>query len=206
MHLMRTSKGGAQHGIKTRAAKRQNRSNPAQSRAGISFQLLFTDILRRRYKIPSPAAVAAHRAPGALNIMPEPTRCATDIEVRYVETDQMGVVHHANYIAWLELARTHLCALSGFRYADIEALGYLLMVTGVDLKYRRPARYGDTVQVICWGERLASRGVRFAYEVRRGDDLLATGHTEHVWIEAASGRPCRLPEQVRAPFERLAGV
>jgi acyl-CoA thioester hydrolase len=137
--------------------------------------------------------------------MTEPTRCATEIEVRYAETDQMGVVHHANYVIWFELARTRLCALSGFRYAEIERLGYLLMVTGVELRYRRPARYGDTVQVTCWGERLASRGVRFAYEVRRGDDLLATGHTEHIWIEGASGRPCRMPDQLKAPFERLAG-
>ncbi len=138
--------------------------------------------------------------------MNEPVRCATDIEVRYAETDQMGVVHHANYIVWFEAARTRLCALSGFRYADIERAGYLLMVTGVDLRYRRPARYGDTVQVVCWGERLASRGVRFAYEVRRGGDLLATGHTEHIWVEAASGRPCRLPAAISGAFARLAGT
>jgi len=138
--------------------------------------------------------------------MTEPTRCVTEIEVRYAETDQMGVVHHANYIVWFELARTRLCAMSGYRYAEIERLGYLLMVTGVELRYRRPARYGDTVQVTCWGERLASRGIRFAYEVRRDGELLATGSTEHIWIERAGGRPCRIPEQLRAPFERLAGL
>lgn len=138
--------------------------------------------------------------------MPEPTRCETEIEVRYAETDKMGVVHHANYIVWFELARTRLCAMSGFHYAEIERLGYLLMVTGVDVRYRRPARYGEAVRVTCWGDRLASRGVRFAYEVRRGDDLLATGSTEHVWIEARTGRPCRIPELLRRPFEKLAGI
>ena len=137
--------------------------------------------------------------------MTEPVRCTTDIEVRYAETDQMGVVHHANYVIWFELARTHLCAMSGFTYAEIERLGYLLMVTAVELRYRRPARYGETVQVTCWGDRLASRGVGFAYEVRRGDELLATGRTEHIWLARASGRPCRMPDQLRAPFERLAG-
>jgi acyl-CoA thioester hydrolase len=136
--------------------------------------------------------------------MTEPISCATDIEVRYAETDQMGVVHHANYVIWFEAARTRLCARSGFRYADIERAGFLLMVTGVELRYRRPARYGDTVRVVCWAERLASRGVRFAYEVRRGGDLLATGHTEHVWVEAASGRPCRLPAAIADAFSRLA--
>jgi acyl-CoA thioester hydrolase len=138
--------------------------------------------------------------------MSEPTRCATDIEVRYAETDQMGVVHHANYIVWFELARTRLCALSGFHYADIEKMGYLLMVTGVEARYRRPARYGETVRVVCWGERLASRGVRFAYEVFHGDELLATGATDHIWIESATGRPCRTPELLREPFRRLAGM
>ncbi|HZF07549.1 MAG TPA: thioesterase family protein [Thermoanaerobaculia bacterium] len=138
--------------------------------------------------------------------MSEPVRCDTEIEVRYAETDQMGVVHHANYVVWFELARTRLCALSGFRYADIEAMGYFLMVTGVEVRYRQPARYGDTVRVVSWGERLLSRGVRFAYEVWKGDDLLATGATDHIWVERATGRPSRTPEAVRASFRRLAGL
>ena len=138
--------------------------------------------------------------------MPEPVRSTTEIEVRYAETDQMGVVHHANYVVWFELARTNLCALSGWHYADIERLGYFLMVTGVEVRYRQPARYGDAVQVVCWGERLASRGVRFAYEVRRGEDLLATGATDHVWVEIATRRPCRTPEPLRGPFQKLAGL
>jgi acyl-CoA thioester hydrolase len=138
--------------------------------------------------------------------MSEPVRAETPIEVRYAETDQMGVVHHANYVVWFELARTHLCAQSGFPYADIEKMGYLLMVTGVEIRYRKPARYGDTVRVVCWGDRLGSRGMRFAYEVFHGEDLLATGATEHVWVESATGRPCRTPEPLRAPFRRLAGL
>jgi acyl-CoA thioester hydrolase len=128
------------------------------------------------------------------------------IEVRYIETDQMGHVHHANYIAWFELARTRLCADCGFPYAEVERMGYLLVVTGVELRYRRPAHYGDTVAVSTWVERLASRQMRFAYEVRRGDDLLATGATEHVWVERDSRRPVRLPAPLAAPFTRMAGV
>ena len=134
-----------------------------------------------------------------------PIRLLTEIEVRYAETDQMGVVHHSNYIVWFEMARTRLCAQSGFHYAEIERMGYLLMVTGVEVRYRRSARYGDTVKVACWNERLGSRGLRFAYEVRKGEELLATGATEHVWVEAATGRPCRTPEPLREPFRRLAG-
>lgn len=137
---------------------------------------------------------------------PQPIRAEIDVEVRYAETDQMGVVHHANYVVWFELARTRLCALSGFHYADIERLGYLLMVTGVEVRYHRPCRYGEVVKVACWCERLGSRGLRFAYEVHLGGERRASGATEHVWIERQSGRPCRTPASVRAPFERLAGI
>ena len=69
----------------------------------------------------------------------------------------------------------------------------------------RGARYGDTVQIVCWVDRLNSRGLRFAYEARRGSDLLATGATEHVWVEAATGKIRRMPEELRKPFEELAG-
>jgi acyl-CoA thioester hydrolase len=135
-----------------------------------------------------------------------PIRAEVEVEVRYAETDQMGVVHHSNYLVWFELARTHLCGRSGFHYSQIEALGYLLMVTGVGVRYRRGARYGDRLRVISWLDRLASRGLRFAYEVYRDDELLATGSTEHVWVEAASGNLCRTPEPLRAAFRALAGI
>ena len=59
--------------------------------------------------------------------MGEPLRTQVDVEVRYFETDQMGVVHHANYLVWFELARTALCAESGYHYAEIEQLGFRLM-------------------------------------------------------------------------------
>ncbi|HXU44677.1 MAG TPA: thioesterase family protein [Thermoanaerobaculia bacterium] len=137
--------------------------------------------------------------------MPEPVRAEIDVEVRYAETDQMGIVHHANYVIWFELARTNLCALSGFHYAEIERMGYLLTVTGVSARYRRPARYGDTVRVASWGGLQGSRGVWFSYEVHRGDELLTTGASEHVWLDKSTGRPCRIPEACRETFERLAG-
>ncbi len=125
--------------------------------------------------------------------------------MRYVETDQMGVVHHSNYIAWFEIARTKLCEATGFHYSEIEELGYLLMVTGVRVKYRQGARYGDTVQVTAHIDRLWSRGVHYAYEVRRGDAVLATGTTEHVWIDRDTRKPTRLRADLKAGMERLAG-
>lgn len=116
----------------------------------------------------------------------------------------MGIVHHANYPIWFELARTRLCAHSGYRYADIEATGYRLTVTDLRVRYRRPARYGDTIVVGARIERLGSRGIRFAYDVARDDESLAEGTTAHVWIDDR-GRPCRMPTMLREPFGRLAG-
>jgi acyl-CoA thioester hydrolase len=127
-----------------------------------------------------------------------------DIEVRYAETDQMGVVHHANYLIWFELARTELCARSGLHYRRIEEAGYFLVVTQVELKYRQGARYGDRVRLSCELEHLGTRGMRFRYEVRRQSELLTSGRTHHIWVEAASARPCRIPEMARPFFESMS--
>lgn len=129
-----------------------------------------------------------------------------DVEVRYAETDQMGVVHHSVYVIWFELARTRLCLLSGFHYADIEKQGYFLVVTRTECRFLTGAKYGDTVAVEARLEEYKSRGLRFVYEVRRGGQLLATGSTEHIWVDRASGRPCRTPPQLVEPFERAAGI
>ncbi len=127
-----------------------------------------------------------------------------EVEVRYAETDQMGVVHHATYPVWFEVARTRLCSRTGYHYADIERMGYLLLVTRLELRYLMPARYGDTVSVRCWMEDMRSRSLAFAYRVHRDGRELVTGRTEHLWLEAATRRPCRIPEVLRDPFARLS--
>ncbi len=129
-----------------------------------------------------------------------------EIEVRYAETDQMGVVHHANYLIWFELARTELCNRSGLHYRKIEEAGYFLVVTQAELKYRQGARYGDRVRLSCELERLGSRGMRFRYEVRRDGELLSTGRTHHIWIDAASSKPCRIPAMALPFFEAMGAA
>jgi len=136
----------------------------------------------------------------------ERPKAIVDIEVRYAETDQMGVVHHSVYVVWFEVARTRLCLLSGFHYADIEKQGYFLVVTRSECRFLSGAKYGDTLQVECRLEEYKSRGLRFVYEVRRGDELLSTGATEHIWVDRQSGRPCRTPPDLVEPFERAAGL
>ncbi|MFQ5528456.1 MAG: acyl-CoA thioesterase [Thermoanaerobaculia bacterium] len=135
-----------------------------------------------------------------------PTTAAVTVEVRYAETDQMGVVHHSVYPVWFELARTEFCRQTGYPYDRIEASGYHLLVTRLSVDYRRSARYPDRVTTECWIERLAGRGLRFSYRVAANGSQLARGTTDHVWIDAASGKPCRMPEHLSGPFAELAGT
>ncbi|WP_456413083.1 acyl-CoA thioesterase [Oceanithermus profundus] len=121
--------------------------------------------------------------------------------VRYAETDQMGVVHHAAYVPWLEQGRVDWLAAQGVSYAELERSGVFFPVVGLELAYRRALRFGDTVRVETRLTGLASRRLVFAYRVfREGDaEPAATGRSVHVPQDAA-GRIRRLPEGL---FERL---
>ena len=123
--------------------------------------------------------------------------------VRYGETDQMGVVYHANYLSFFEVARTELIRLRGVAYSALEAGGLRLMVTEAGMQYHSPGRYDDVLAITT---RLAESGparVRFDYEVRREgeEEVLVTGHTVLASI-AEDGRPCRLPPELREIFEQ----
>lgn len=131
-------------------------------------------------------------------------RAEVDLEVRYAETDQMGIVHHANYLVWFELARTRFCLEVGKPYPAIEALGYFLIITQAQQDYRLAACYGETVRVSCWLDWVASRSLQFGYQVTRGEQLLSTGYTRHLWVRRESRRPCSMPESLRETFLRVA--
>lgn len=135
----------------------------------------------------------------------EPKTASITAEVRYAETDQMGVVHHSVYPVWFELARTALCRQSGFSYDRIEAAGHYLLVTRLSVEYRRSARYPDRVTTACTIDRIGSRGLRFAYVVTIDGERIASGSTDHVWIAADTGKPCRVPTYLAGPFAELAG-
>jgi acyl-CoA thioester hydrolase len=106
------------------------------------------------------------------------------LRVRYAETDQMGVVYHANYLVWMELGRVELCRELGVRYRDMEEQdGILLTVAEASCRYHAPARYDDEVIVRTRVRRSTSRLLEFAYEIveASGEKLLVTGSTTHVF-------------------------
>ena len=120
------------------------------------------------------------------------------VRVNYSETDQMGVVYHARYLVWLDIARTEHLRVSGMSYRDLEAAGLRLAVSEVAVRYRQPARYDDPVRVRCWVRELASRRVDFGYAVDHGADdrLLATAFTSLLALDRSMS-PTRLPDSVR---------
>jgi len=128
----------------------------------------------------------------------------THINVRYAETDQMGVVYHGNYLAWFEVGRTKLFKEQGIHYKRIEADGYHLPVLEVAIKYRRPALYDDDLTIVTTLKEKPVLRLKLDYEVYRGDTLLVTGSTTHAFIDR-EGRPVRPPPYVSARMNELFG-
>jgi acyl-CoA thioester hydrolase len=133
---------------------------------------------------------------------PEPSaRCVSRVRVRYAETDNMGVVYYANYFVWFEIGRADLLRNTGWSYREMEADGFALPVIEAHCAYRESAKYDDDIEVRTTGTMLSPVRVQFTYEVVRSSDavILATGTTQHATLDR-SGRPCRLPDRVRALF------
>lgn len=115
----------------------------------------------------------------------------TEITVRYAETDAMGVVHHAVYPVWFEIARTDYIKAAGMSYAEMERGGVMLPVTGITCNYRRPAHYDDTLEITARVTRLSVARVEFEYTVtRKGEtEILATGTSSHGFVDAKTFAP-----------------
>lgn len=121
------------------------------------------------------------------------------VTVRYAETDMMGVVYHANYLPWFEIGRTTLLKEMGLPYRTLEEQGYRLPVLEVSAQYLRPAVYDDTLTIVTSLREKPLLRIRLDYEVRRGDELLATGETVHAFIDR-EGKPVRPPAMAVAVF------
>lgn len=126
----------------------------------------------------------------------------TRFRVRYAETDQMGVAHHSHYVQWLEVGRVDFMNALGLPYREVEARGLYLVVTGVGLKYRRPAFFDDELELSTWVSGVRSRMVRFSYAVEKVADraLIAEGSSEHIATDAER-RAVPVPEYLRELLE-----
>jgi acyl-CoA thioester hydrolase len=126
---------------------------------------------------------------------------STQLRVRYAETDQMGVVYHANYIVWMEVGRVEYFRAKGIRYRDMEEEGILLVVVEAHCRYHSPARYDEEVAIRTWVEEAGPRMISFGYEITdvATGRHLATGETKHVFC-GSDQKPKKLDEKYRASF------
>ena len=125
---------------------------------------------------------------------------STRIRVRYVETDQMGIVHHANYYIWMEVARVEYCQAMGFRYRDLETdHGVLLAVVESRCRYAGSARFDDEVVIKTRIADANTRMVRFDYAMSIDGRPVASGETRHVFLNRQL-KPTRVPVEYRGLF------
>ncbi len=125
--------------------------------------------------------------------------------VRYAETDNMGVVHHANYLVYFEEGRSQYMRDMGSDYAEVEKSGFQLPVTEAQVRFSGSLCYGQIVRVRTWIAESLSRRLTFAYEIRVDDEseVRVTGFTRHIWTDS-EGKVTRLPELWRQHF-RIRG-
>ncbi len=119
------------------------------------------------------------------------------MRVRYAETDQMGVVYHANYLIWMEVGRVEYFRAAGIRYRDMEEHdGIRLAVVEANCRYIAPAHYDDEVIIRTSIEEANKRSVRLNYHMREAesDRKLAEGFTRHFFL-SHDMRPAKLPEK-----------
>ncbi len=131
----------------------------------------------------------------------------TQVRVRYAETDQMGVVYHANYVVWMEVGRVEAMRAAGLNYAEMEREGIRVAVLGVELQYKAAARYDDLVDITARVVEVQSRMMRIEYDMHRAADgqLLAQGATKHLFVNRDL-KPIRCPAKYYAVFTGATGA
>ncbi|MGN8646933.1 acyl-CoA thioesterase [Gracilibacillus sp. HCP3S3_G5_1] len=123
-------------------------------------------------------------------------KVTTPIKVRYQETDQMGVVYHANYLIWFEIGRTDFIEKLGFRYHEMEAEGIVSPVVDANIQFKHPIRYGDDAYVETWLEKYNGIRTTYGYRIINQDGQEAvTGETQHVIVRKENFRPLSLKKQ-----------
>jgi len=116
-----------------------------------------------------------------------------EIEVRYAETDQMGVVYHANYIVYMEVGRTNFVKAAGFSYPALEEDGYISPVMDISIQYKAALRYGQKALVRTWVEEHTKLRTTYGYEILHEDGTVAaTAKSVHIIVKRDNFRPVPL--------------
>jgi len=125
----------------------------------------------------------------------------THIRVRYGETDKMGVVYNGNYALYFEVGRTEALRQIGITYDQIEKSGFMMPVHSLNLIFHKPAVYDELLTVETSFSEIPGVRVRISYAIKNAENqLICTGDTTLVFIDAKSNRPVRCPEILLKAF------
>lgn len=129
-------------------------------------------------------------------------RTEFETDVRYYETDQMGIVHHSNYIRYFECGRSDFLKKAGFPMDKVEEAGIMMPVIAVDCRYRLPAKMGDTLRIVTFVDQMPTAKLTVGSEIYNQDGvLLCNGSVTLGFIDASTRRPVRCPEFLKRLFE-----
>lgn len=127
---------------------------------------------------------------------------AVAYRVPFYDTDAMRIVHHANFVRWLELVRVRFLEEHSLPYTQLVEQGLHFAVTRCEVDFLSPARFDEALEIRCWPTWVRGASLGLAYRVERGTTLLATAATEHALVDE-SGRPVRIPAAQREALARL---
>ena len=127
---------------------------------------------------------------------------------KYYETDQMGVIHHSNYIRWMEEARVDMLNQLGYPYRRFEEMGYISPVLHAECEYKKSVRFDDEVRITVTLKELGR--VKFTlrydiYNLSEGGELSAYGTTTHRFLKK-DGRPVLIDREMKEFSETLSSL
>jgi acyl-CoA thioester hydrolase len=134
--------------------------------------------------------VAMPAAPGE-----KPLSHTIVLRVRYPEVDAMGYLHHSRYLQYFEIGRVELLRSLGHRYADLERRGVFFVVVKAEIRYRAPARYDEELTLTTRLSRATHVRYDHAYDLKRGEILLAEGSTTIACVDRA-GQVQQIPDDL----------
>ena len=125
------------------------------------------------------------------------------LDVRYYETDQMGIVHHSNYIRYFECGRMAMLDEVGLPMHKIEEAGIMLPIISVECRYKFPAKLGDKLRVVTYFNELPKARFTVMTEIYNQDDkLLVEGSVSMGFIDSNTRRPIRCPQMLLDIFDK----
>ena len=128
-------------------------------------------------------------------------------KINYYETDRMGIVHHSNYIRFLEEARCDLLAKIGMPYSSFEENGVMIPVLGVNCTFKHHVTFGDTILIKAFAKKFNGVRLTLGYTItdKKTGDLVLTAETKHCFTDT-NLRPIRLQKQIPEFYEKFLNL